>query len=104
MLPSAVLEGRYKKMPYLNRLCVCSEGSIETLEQVLFDCKIYKQSLESYINAIILDRDGGDRKGCLQTLLEDRNKATTYNVARFGQLAIKLRQAWINQMDKDPIE
>ena len=90
MLPSAILDGRYKKISYLNQLCVYGEGRIETLEHVLLDGKIYKQIRESYINPIILDRDGGNRKCCLQTLLEDRNKATTYNVAKFGRLALKL--------------
>ena len=96
MLPSAILEGRYKKIPYLNRHCACGVGSIETLEHALLDCKIYEQIQERYINSIILNSDGSNRKGYLQTLLEDRNKATTYNVAKFGCLAIKLRQIWTN--------
>lgn len=99
MLPSAILEGRYRKIPYMNRLCVCGEGRIESLEHVLFECKIYKQIQESYIHPHISDMEEADRKRCLQLLLADRNKVTTYNVAKYGRLAIKLRQQWTNQMD-----
>ena len=100
LLPSVVLLGRYNNIPYESRLCACGEGTIETLSHVILECKIYEQIREWLIKPCIPSLDGRDRKECLQKLLEDRNKEVTNRVAKFGRLAIKLRDSLMNDNDR----
>nr|XP_016853653.1 PREDICTED: uncharacterized protein LOC107983669 [Anolis carolinensis] len=94
-LPSAVLEGRYQKIPYSERLCPCDSGQIETTEHVLLQCLFYRDIRTRLIMPWTTKYPGCSGQFYVTLLLSDTISAVTYNVAKFCTAAIKIRQMMI---------
>uniref|UniRef100_A0A803T0U9 ribonuclease H n=1 Tax=Anolis carolinensis TaxID=28377 RepID=A0A803T0U9_ANOCA len=91
-LPSAVLEGRYRKTPALERLCPCEPGHIETIEHVLLQCMFYRDIRINFITPWLLKHPGRTERYYTSLLLSDSCSAITYSVARFCAAAISIRR------------
>nr|XP_016847415.1 PREDICTED: uncharacterized protein LOC107982573 [Anolis carolinensis] len=95
VLPSAVLEGRYQKTPYSERLCPCDSGHIETTEHVLLQCLFYRDIRSRLITPWTTKYPGRSGQFYVTLLLLDTILAVTYNVAKFCTAAVKIRQTMI---------
>ena len=90
-LPSAVLEGRYRRTPYQNRVCICGNGNIENIAHVLLFCPLYRNTRKELITPLLLPYPGRPTDSYVNFLLEDHNRTVTANAAKF--LAITMRAA-----------
>ena len=91
VLPSAVLEGRYQKLPREKRLCPCGDGNLETVSHVLLTCPLYKDLRSEIITPLLLSIPGRSSAAAMFYLLADQNIQTTEKVARFIERAMRLR-------------
>ncbi|KAJ7324291.1 hypothetical protein JRQ81_017311 [Phrynocephalus forsythii] len=55
VIPSRVLEGRYKKIPYEDRRCTCSQREAESMVHMFFCCPFHHLYRERFIHPC-LDR------------------------------------------------
>ncbi|XP_053122321.1 uncharacterized protein LOC128332077 isoform X2 [Hemicordylus capensis] len=94
-LSSAILEGKYKKIPFMERLCPCDSGEVETIDHVLLSCPFYKDSRDRLISPLLLKYPGHSSQVYAKMLLSDDNRSFTYNVARFCGEACKIRRVLI---------
>lgn len=58
---------------------------------------MYEYIREVYINPVTSSLAGKDSRDCLLIMLADRSREIMFKVAKFGCLAIKRREKWINQ-------
>lgn len=77
-LPTAVLEGCYKIIPYELRLCPCGQGAIETTAHVLLYCTFYISEI-SFFN--------------VKLLLSNQYVVVSLNVAKCCYTVYKISQA-----------
>lgn len=98
ILPSAVLEGRFKKIPYEHRYCPCGSEEIENINHVLFGCSLYTEIRALYITPIVLQFPGRQEKFYTNFLLADQKEGITQAVAQFFAAAIANRKQFVKQM------
>lgn len=91
VLPSAVAEGRYKKIPYHERICPCGQDEVETAEHVLLRCNFYKDQRTLLIYPLLSNLPGRSSGHFLHMLLTDGNPTSVYAVAKFLAAAMKIR-------------
>lgn len=97
MLPTAVLEGRFKKIPYELRLCHCDLGAIETTEHVLLYCQFYRDVRNQLIYPIINKFPGNTDLFYLRLLLDSRDPSMIHKVAKFCYIVCKVRPQLVNE-------
>ena len=91
-LPSAILEGRYKKIPLEERRCPCGLGQLETTEHILLFCLYYRDLRSSFIRPILRNFPGRTEQFYISLLLQDSTPEITYAVARFCAASSAMRR------------
>nr|XP_034966343.1 uncharacterized protein LOC118082652 [Zootoca vivipara] len=94
VLPSAVLEGRFQKIPAEKRLCPCGIGNTETVAHILLSCPLYKDLRLDLITPLLLTIPGRPTEATLFFLLSDQNDQRTTKVARFIEGEMRLRASF----------
>ncbi|XP_061485692.1 uncharacterized protein LOC133386086 [Rhineura floridana] len=77
VLPSAVLEGRYNKTPYAERLCPCGKREIETNVHVILHCSLYDHLRSLLITPLLDHQILNSEYSRINYLLSDHKKETT---------------------------
>lgn len=91
-LPSAVSEGRYKKIPWNQRLCPCGSEEVETTEHVLLYCPYYRNIRATLITPLLIQFPGRSQQQYMNLLLSDTNPDVTSKVARYLASAMCVRK------------
>ncbi|KAJ7303251.1 hypothetical protein JRQ81_012188 [Phrynocephalus forsythii] len=94
VMPSAMLEGRFKGTPLQNRTCPCGEG-VETLAHVLLLCSFYREVRQELLFPMLVKKPGRSSDFYISLLLGDRDKQVTLLTAKFLAAAIKMRTTMI---------
>ena len=92
ILPTAVMTGRFQKIPYAYRQCPCKQGSIETIQHVFFYCPIYDAIRAKVLNALPFKGTGYSDSCKVQFLLSNQDPDIIDIVAKFLQMSILLRE------------
>ena len=82
-LPTPVLEGLYKKIPYAQRLCVCPLGEIGSPEHSFFRCPLYEEARREILDPILVRLASLPEKQTYNLLLLGKDPMITRAVARF---------------------
>ena len=91
VLPSALVEGRYKNIPLSLRQCYCGSGQIETREHILFHCPAYADIRGNLIEPLIKKFLAHQDVERANRLLCDETPQVTIQLAKFCAAAIKIR-------------
>ena len=89
--PSAILEGRFQRIPLENRVCPCGDGSIESVAHVLLSCTFYKDLRKEVITPLLLSIPGRSTNATVSYLLADQDNQVTAKTAKFLVGAMKIR-------------
>ena len=93
VLPSAILFGRYCRVPHNLRRCPYSQDAIETVSHVLLDCPFYNSPQARFLDLLLSGyQDRSDNAKVCFLVQGKINHITTY-VACFLQTAIQIREA-----------
>ena len=96
-LPSAIIEGRYKKIPRANRTCPCKSGELETIEHVIFRCVFYEEARVRLIFPLLHKIEDCPENSKIRYLLWQGNEAEIMQVAKFCAFAYRVRQSEIKK-------
>ena len=91
-LPSAMLYGRFKQIPYSARICPCGQHHIETIVHVFFHCQFYSQFQTKFLNPLLNNSKQYSDELKIQILLSSQNPDVIVPVARFVYLAMRERE------------
>ncbi|XP_061446802.1 uncharacterized protein LOC133367087 [Rhineura floridana] len=100
VLPSALLEGRFNRIPQTESYCPCDSGAIETAGHVLLECRFYTSLRSHFIIPLFQKFPSRDKKFFAQYLLADINSPITCKVMNFFAAAIDTRR---DLMSKEPL-
>ncbi|XP_053118799.1 inversin isoform X5 [Hemicordylus capensis] len=90
VFPSALLYGKYAKLPYEERKCPCDQA-VETVAHILLKCPIYQDIRHQLIDPLLKDLNGKDDDLVVTYLLDDKDISTSAAVAKFCYVASRLR-------------
>ncbi|XP_053146803.1 uncharacterized protein LOC128342830 [Hemicordylus capensis] len=88
-LPTAVLKGKFKKLPYSAHLCPCGSGDIETTAHVILYCTFYKDIHINFISLLLMEFPGHTDDFYLDYLLSSFKETVSSNVAKFCYVVCK---------------
>lgn len=91
-LPSAVVEGRFRKTPMLERVCPCGDGEVETIKHVLLYCQFYQEIRSKIIFPLLRRYTGRSDIELFNLFLIGANPKITVPCAKFFSAAYKIHQ------------
>ena len=94
-LPSAIQEGRFRKIPYKERKCPCGSGQLEATEHVFLHCQYYTDIRARFILPILHKFPGRSEQLYTSLLLLDANPDVTYSVARYCAAMMDIRRRMV---------
>ena len=89
------LEGRYKNIPYEERLCPCEAGVVEIVAHVLLYCSFYTGIHDTFIHPILQSIPGRDDEYYTCYLLAYQCPSVAIKVASFCAAALVCRQEMV---------
>lgn len=95
-LPSALLEGRYNKIPIEQRLCPCNSNEIETIGHVILYCPLYRDSRKELIEPILRKIPRSTDDTYIRHLLADKEPEINRSVAKYCYIATRIRRAMMS--------
>ena len=92
VLPSKLLEGRFRGLPASDCLCPCNSDKVETVGHVLLFCTCYRDLRMELLSSIICKSPGRSEEDYVQWLLSDSTPYITRQVAKFCAAAMVIHK------------
>ena len=92
VLPSALLEGRFSKIPVNEWICPYGTGVTEYVEHVILHCNMYEECRKKLISPILTAFSGCSPTTLVLICLRDVSSHITERVSKFLMTSMKIRK------------
>lgn len=92
VLPMAVMDGHYNRVPYEDRLCICGQSQVEDFTNYLLIYPLYRGPRDWFLKPLLIPGSRFPKAETVQFLLNDASSFVEHKVVLFALAARKIRK------------